>query len=238
MKQSISLITLNIERDKHFSKFIPFVNEIKPDVLCLQEVCEKDLIFLEKELGMKSFFSRMTIFKDAGCIGVAVFTNLEVVDKSELLYSGDIDKIKVFEDNNNDTVRRVLLYLRVKKGECFFDIGNTHFTWTNDGEADERQRIDLESLLFVLTNFESIVFVGDFNAPRGKEIFSKLNEKYTDNIPKEIKTSIDKDLHRAGDLGYMVDGIFSTSKYEVSNVRQKFGVSDHGAFLALIKTVE
>lgn len=118
-----------------------------------------------------------------------------------------------------------------------FRIGTTHFTWTPDGEADEVQRTDIESLFAVLEKQGDIIFTGDFNAPRGKEIFSRLAERYHDNVPSEYTTSIDSTLHRAGDLPHMVDGIFSTSGYAVQNVRMVCGVSDHCALVAEVRKV-
>jgi hypothetical protein len=75
---------------------------------------------------------------------------------------------------------------------------------------------------------------GDFNAPRGKEIFSIFTEKLKDNIPLNYETSLDENLHRAGKLTYMVDGCFTTPEYVASDVELRFGVSDHAAVLATI----
>ncbi len=79
---------------------------------------------------------------------------------------------------------------------------------------------------------EGFVLCGDFNAPRGGEIFSELAARYRDNIPAQYTTSIDASLHRAGDLQLMVDGIFTTPEYQASSVLLHSGVSDHYAVTA------
>ena len=73
---------------------------------------------------------------------------------------------------------------------------------------------------------------GDFNAPRGGEIFGLLAQKYKDNVPQKYTTSIDGILHRAGPLPFMVDGLFSTPGYTVSHVEMVCGISDHCALIA------
>jgi hypothetical protein len=92
----------------------------------------------------------------------------------------------------------------------------------------------------ILGTMGEFVLGGDFNAPRGGEMFSVLSSAYTDNIPLQYKTSLDLTLHRAArergpQLGdKMVDGLFSTPAYSVSDVRLVDGVSDHMAVVATI----
>jgi len=93
-------------------------------------------------------------------------------------------------------------------------------------------------LCAVLETLGDFVLAGDFNAPRGKEIFSLLAERYTDNIPQKYTSSIDGTLHKAGPLPYMIDGIFSTPLYEVVDVEMVCGVSDHCAFKAFVTKKE
>ena len=48
------------------------------------------------------------------------------------------------------------------------------------------------------------------------------------------RTSLDPVLHRAGPLQLMVDGVFSTDDYSVSEVTLHQGVSDHCAITCTI----
>ena len=82
---------------------------------------------------------------------------------------------------------------------------------------------------------KEIVFCGDFNAPRGGEVFSTLATVFTDNIPSSVTTTMDNALHRVGDKlrPLVVDGLF-TRGYKASNVRVVCGVSDHCAVVGEI----
>ena len=129
-----------------------------------------------------------------------------------------------------------LLCVSAEKGNESFVVGTTHFTWSPDGIPDDFLRKDMKSLLAILQDIPEIVLCGDFNAPRGGEIFDALAQRYKDNIPLEYDTSIDVNLHRDGkkmaDRSLMVDGLFTTSFYKCSNVRLVGGVSDHFAIIA------
>ena len=131
----------------------------------------------------------------------------------------------------------MVVHATVCKGDDKFTVGTTHFTWTGDGKVDGQQRVDLERMFEILDNIPEIVLCGDFNAPRGGEIFNSLSERFTDYIPKHYTTSIDGNLHYAGDLKVMVDGLFSTPHYTARNTKLVCGVSDHCAVVSEILRV-
>jgi endonuclease/exonuclease/phosphatase family metal-dependent hydrolase len=247
-KQTLSFVQLNIERNKHLERFIPFLQKEMSDVVCLQEVIESYIPQIEKGIGMKCCgFAPMTIWSDndenTGIkMGVAIFSNLpakEVVMDYYVLNGKKSGEMTFFErgPKQQETIQKVLLSCVFKKEGKEYRIGTTHFTWTPDGEADERQKRDVALFLSVLEKYPEVVFSGDLNAPRGKEIFETIAKKYHDNVPKDLVTSLDQDLHRVKGLMLMVDSLFSTPGYEVTNVRAVFGVSDHCALLADIKNI-
>ena len=235
---SISLVSLNIEGDKHLDAVIGFLQKNKPEVVCLQEVFEKDFPAIKKQLDMAGYFASMTIGKTVDpqnnltACGVAILTNLYAEKTLPLYYFGKIDSIPFAVKGNPDTVNKVLLSIVLTKNNNRFTFGTTHFTLSDEGKADENQRRDLKEMLKLLSDFEDIILCGDFNAPRGGEIFSKISSKYKDNIPLEYETSIDSKLHRAKGLKLMIDGLFSTPHYQIKNVRLIEGVSDHCAITA------
>ena len=96
-------------------------------------------------------------------------------------------------------------------------IGAVHFSWTPDGSVDDRQRRHMQLLLEYLSTKGELVLCGDFNTPRGNELYEKLLTNYLDNIPTEIQTTIDPKLHRInfenlGKLKLVVDYIWSSPK--------------------------
>ncbi|MCX6739145.1 MAG: endonuclease/exonuclease/phosphatase family protein [Candidatus Parcubacteria bacterium] len=242
---SIHFVSVNIERDKHYDTVLSFLKEQNADVICLQEVFERDIPMFEKELGMKGFFAQMFQWPDSFdnpteiiSMGVAMFTKFPVEKTLLQYYKGDPKDIPVYVkhvEGGEDTVACVLLSFAVNVNGISYSFGTTHFTWTPHGNTDERQRKDLKNLLGKIKETkDGIIFAGDFNAPRGKEIFDTLSENFKDNIPVEYITSLDQKFHRNPEevKNLMVDGLFSTPEYAVSDVFLQFGISDHAAIVA------
>lgn len=239
---SLKLVSLNLEGHKHLDLQVPFFRAQLPDVLCMQEVFESDFSFLKNELGMHGVFAPMCrhahengaeIFESWG---VAILTKLSMPTMQARYYFGDPQIIHEFVNSvvsPQEHMNKVLMYADVLNSEgTRFSVGTTHFTWTPNGQSNDRQRQDLRALFKELEAIPEIVFCGDFNAPRGGEIFNAIAQRYKDNIPVHYTTSIDGNLHHKGQLEYMVDGLFSTSEYTVHNVCLESGVSDHCATVA------
>ena len=240
---SISLVSVNIERDTHLDRVLPFLSDRMPEVACIQELFEDDARTLSDALnGAECVFVPMTRQENLkggmGVRGIGVFSRAPIRRQRIIYYRGDSEHIVDFDltdtETKSKTQNHALLLCDLEKDGEVFTIGTTHFTWTPDGMPDEYQRTDIEAMLRELDLCGEFVLTGDFNAPRGGEIFTAISEKYKDNIPPRYTTSIDKDFHRAGALDLMVDGLFSTPAYHVSDVELVCGVSDHCAVMATV----
>lgn len=242
--RGVKLVSLNIERSKHLDRVIPFLEREKPDIFCAMELAERDITRFEQVVGeCRGFAPMMTHAAEApdtqpAIIGTGIFS--ATPGTAEIVYyrgseegarslptksvMSDINLIR-FDFAHEGTGNRIV---------------TTHFTWTPDGRASQQQRIDLAALFAYLDSCDEFVLCGDLNAPRGGEIFSQIAARYTDNIPAEYTGSIDVTLHRAGHLlsermdTKMVDGLFTTPAYRVSDVHLSDGVSDHMAIVAHI----
>lgn len=241
MSASIKLISLNIERSQHQDVVLPFLAVQMPDVLCVQELYERDIEKISNALGGAAhLFAPMTRYiheTPPEIMGVGIFSRLPVLESGALFYGGDPALIPELDQDDPATYNNknfALLHCDVEKDGAVFRLATTHFRWTRDGEADDAQRSDVNKLISALGTLEEFVFGGDFNAPRGGEIFGTLSARYKDNIPPQYTTSLDPHLHRAGHLERMVDGIFSTPVYTVSDVELISGVSDHKALVATV----
>jgi endonuclease/exonuclease/phosphatase family metal-dependent hydrolase len=250
MDATLKLVQLNIERSKHLDLVVPFLKAQNADVVCLQEFMERDMALFEKELQMKLEYRRCCDHPGdnpkeiPGIMGLAILSKHPLMVVSDKYYFGQSDPLIKHTPGIPGTTANPLLVCDIEKGGTTFRIATTHFTVALGGGVNELQRDHLQKMFAILERQGEFVLAGDFNAPRGGEIFSKLAEKYTDNIPKEYTTSIDGTMHRAGTeklkadaeamgfRGLMVDGIFSTPGYSVSNVAMHTGVSDHCAFTA------
>ena len=237
---TITLVSLNIERHKHVERVASFLSACKPDVVCLQEILEEHIQEFAGAMGATEHtFAPMCLRpqESSSVMGVAILSRLSIKRKTAEYYVGDpshlpesfLGRVETYNNMN-----RALLVCDVEKEGTPFRIATTHFTWTPDGSASDLQREHMAALLKKLEAAGELVFSGDFNAPRGGEMFSTLAAKYKDNVPHLYTSSIDPVLHRAGPLSLMVDGLFSTPAYTVSDVRMECGVSDHCALVATV----
>ncbi len=244
MSTKLKLISLNIEMDKHLARVLPFLEREQPDVLCLQEVSEFDFPRLQEALKMEGEFAPMLRITAArpgrtlgeGTVGLAFFSRF----KAEFFhqqYSGESGVVPNERDDNQGALGILLGGIFSTTGKAW-TVATTHFTWTPDGEASDAQRADIKRLFSTLESFPEIAFCGDFNAPRGREMWGKLAERYRDNIPGEYVSSIDPLLHRAEGLEVMVDGLFTTPGYRTFDVKLVEGVSDHKAVVGYLERID
>ncbi|MBI5004977.1 MAG: endonuclease/exonuclease/phosphatase family protein [Candidatus Lloydbacteria bacterium] len=237
MPPHISLISLNVEHSKHLDAIKAFLERETPDVFCAQEILDCDIPFFEKIAGPLVCFAPMLMLsREPKPVfwGVAIFSQLPVRAYEATYYHGDKNHIRMYDKKNPSAASRVFLCADIEKDASIFRIGTTHFTWTSDGQADDAQRRDLNALFRALDTAGGIALTGDFNAPRGWEIFSALSERFKDNIPPRYDTSIEGSPHR-NSIKRMVDGLFTTPAYEARDVDMVSGVSDHYAIRALIR---
>lgn len=237
MSATLRLVQLNIEKSKHLELVTPFLRVQEPDVVCLQELMEHDVLQIEKELGMQCVFAPMSL-EQGRSWGVGIFSRLKKTSQRAMQYGGSLDKhlLEYVHGNRREghaSSKFMLIIADIEKEGETFRIGTTHFPVTEKGEVTDFQREDMKKMLELLKEEGEFVLTGDFNAPRGGEIFAMLAKEYKDNVPPHYTTSIDGNIHRAGHLeDRMVDGIFSTPSYEIKNVTMHSGVSDHCAISA------
>lgn len=243
----MKLITLNIEDDNHLDKIIPFIGSELPDVLCLQEVFERDIprfTVLGYTCEFRPIASR-SLQDTSTAIGVALLARHTMSNIRDYYYRGS------FEETRDDltlrtalTVPPVVLVADVLVNDQIFTIGTTHFTWTPKGdEAAQEQIVDMKKLLTYTESIGPHVICGDFNIPRHQNpLYNNIVEHYVDNIPASYTSSLDKVFHKRGAdpalkelfTLYMVDYIFTKPPYHATNVRLQFGLSDHAGVIATI----
>jgi endonuclease/exonuclease/phosphatase family metal-dependent hydrolase len=246
---ALRIVSVNIERSKHLDLVEAFLDKQQPDVVCMQELIESDCARIATAFGASwhSFapMSRLVAENPGVRYGLGLFSRVPVAESGVAYYvhkTDDLPETHPYDSATFNNEHRMVLWCDAQKDGETFRLATTHFTWTPRGNADDEQRRAAAALLAQLEGFGEFVLCGDFNAPRiyeGKpgEIFSLFAEKYADNIPLEYETSIDGSIHRAGPLPYMVDGVFSTPGYQVSDAALHTGVSDHCAITAMVARI-
>lgn len=253
---SLSLITLNVERNHHWEKILPYLARMDADVLCLQEVLEEDVSKLQ-QLGYHTLFSFIsTQLRDQQDItsvtpqGVCLCSKYPfIMQDTFAYYKAPTPELRqpIDSEGKRKTTSQSVAIGTVEKDGQQFTVATTHFTVTEKGETNGYQEKDMTALLSYLSKFQSLILGADMNIPRGfNGQYERLVDRYTDGIPKSFKNSIDVDIHRSGKdpqerkrlLKYVVDYIFTSHHYNVTNVTQKCGISDHCAFAAEIEKVK
>lgn len=240
------IVSVNIEGDRHLDTVLPFVVNEAPAALCLQEVFQSDLS-LFPDYPHRAFLpttkrQRFTS-AESGVFGIGVLARSPFSQVTTQYLREYPEPLPGFDDSSVDSIYATYRYgiISVHLTEPVnLRIVTTHFTWTPDGMANDRQRQDLHALKAILHTLGEHVLIGDFNIPRGKnELYPLLAEGYTDCIRTEYDGSIDVARHRLKGTRYaseletnMVDYLFTTPSYRAHTVHLVDGVSDHKAIVA------
>lgn len=246
----MKLVSLNIENNNHYERFIPFLEKENPDVICLQEVLEEDFEYLKKILGRPGVYKpQAPVVSDhpryahmqGKRFGIAIFSN-HIIESGYSYYWGEEHysgvELEEYLQKKHELLSYVLMWVKVRNesGELFTFV-TTHYPISKEGESSAHQLEVLMPFFEKLDTINDFILCGDFNAPRGNETFRRIAERYKDAIPQHYKTSIDQKLHRNSAEGfmYMVDGLFLTKEYSAHDVALVDGVSDHMAIVGRIE---
>ncbi len=242
---SLRVATINIEGGKNRERVARFVEEHQPDVVCMQEAYEAYLNWFSVHLQMPysvfagngDFQFPVGFLEVRGLWGNAIFSRVPFRHSAVHTYSGPENTVPVMQVQQPNSGRRTVQVVEVEQGAERYRLANTHLTWTPNGSVTEEQLTAARKMLQYLAQYDDLILVGDFNAPRGKATFQLLADTYTDNIPPEVTSSLDPELHRAGPLPFLVDGVFTSAKYRVEHISFHTGISDHKAILFDIKAI-
>jgi endonuclease/exonuclease/phosphatase family metal-dependent hydrolase len=240
----LKLISLNTEMERHWEKISALMLRESPDIVCLQETTQATVDLLS-QYGLTYTFQphhdRSIDDKDLQ-LGLAIGPRFPFTIKQFCYYQA-----REGEHNSalrGDMINNCCLHASIDTPNGNFDVVTTHFTWSPNGDmATPEQQADMRAVLKTLADYPPHVLCGDFNLARHHHaLYAELTKNYTDAIPMEYQSSLDKNLHRCGNdpelqhlfTKYMVDYLFTQPPYQASAVRLEFDVSDHAAVIANI----
>ena len=241
--QLLKILSCNIESDRHLGKrLLPLFKKENLQLATLQEVLETDLERIAAVLGLEYVFVPMSNlieksihFDSMGKLGLAIFAPKIISHRADYYFGSPESLPKFYPGQIANSMNRILLSAKVEVEGKIFNLATTHFTWSGDATIMPEQRRDFKVLGRVLDQFDDLILTGDFNSPRGGAIFDTLAARYQDNIPENVITTIDKNLHKSGkDIRLVVDALFTTPHYLVNDVQVLDNTSDHKAILAKI----
>lgn len=230
---TIKLLSLNIEQDKHWPAIEALLSQTRPDVICLQELFIEDFWRLREQFGWQGeYVPRLKYLANGRIDGIAIFSRFPIDRAAILDYDLGQGEIPELAHVHSSRPRSVALVLDLTIDKQKLSVATTHFTWSNLGRVTGEQLNNMQLLLKKLGDYERLVIAGDFNSPRGDQVYGLLETKYHSHIPTLVSSTIDGALHRAGPLPYVVDGLFTTANIQVGAVQLHSGVSDHLAITA------
>ncbi len=238
MLNRVKLISLNIERSKHLGLVLPFLEKEQPDIVCLQEVFEHDLPQIKQLLNAEVCFSpRVTYKTEPGLEGIAIFSRLPIKSFKIDNYDPATELPTRYGHTWSTRPKTTLLSTEIDWRGRIVHVATTHFVLSEKAQITEEQRVAANNLHKLVDQFPDLILCGDFNTPRGGEIYNSLAAKLTDNLPVDLTTTIDGAIHRSGPLPYVVDGLFTTAHYGLTSIEVRSGVSDHCALIATIERI-
>lgn len=237
----IKIISINIEGSKHLTEIEDFLITEQPDIVCLQELFEIDLPRIREKTGWAGSFSPMTdvrrnnLYKidTNGLWGLGILSKWSFLPVQNYFYRGEEDFVPEFFNPNSPN--RLIMKTTVQVEDVSFPVANTHFTWSVGGRITDEQRHNFRKMKTVLSEFDQLILCGDFNTPRGLDLYGQLSKMYQDALSPKVDTTIDPVLHYAGGLKLVVDAVFVSSDFEVLSARTQSGVSDHKALVVEIQ---
>ncbi len=213
-----------------------------PDIVCLQEVFEKDCARLAAVGDYQVKYAISTLMPEGSkghtsprSWGVAVLTPVPV-HRQTLSYYADDPRIRIFKERNDP--HRLVVMTEIEHEGRFYRIGTTHLHLVHERRSHRRPARRFRPAQTSAAAIPALCSVRRLQrAARQGNIreSSPTNWASLDHLPADVTSTLDPKLHRAGTLELAVDTIFSTPEYRVTGVQVFEGLSDHKGILARIE---
>ena len=241
----MKIISCNIEGDNHLERIIPFFHREHPDVICVQEMFQNDVGYFEHALNMSAVFHPLAIvtqengvrMAQKGAWGIAILSRTPNLHSAIYPYFQPESQPPELNEDDPNSVHRAILSVDVKVQDQIWRVATTHFTWSPAGNIVDEQLRDFKELSSILDSLQPDALCGDFNTPRGKEIFGTLASRFQDTVPAQVKTTVDQNLHRIPGIQLVIDSIFIQKNIRLLSSKVVDSVSDHQAIVAEIQKV-
>lgn len=247
----MKLVSVNIEGSRHLEKIKSLLISENADVVCLAECFADTIEFLSSDkypyqLHVPTYLvdqdnEYKLIPSNERRWGEVILSKYPLKETKTTYLSMDPYTETNLPTHGTDNHIPAFIQATVEIRGVEYRIGTIHLTWTPRASMTDRQRLNVSELL-TLVKDQEIVMCGDFNVPRGNEVYDQIASKFSDNIPPSIESTIDPDLHYrnvtvSGTLKLVVDYVWSSEGYRVSDVEVISGVSDHCAITCLVEKI-
>ena len=236
----MKFVTLNVYDGIYKDKSLAHLQQIRPDVLALQEMHRGDIEDFKAALGMPHCLYVPGARVDEpnkygfrlGEIGIALMSRTPFSQEQVDYYSKVSEDVPVFDVADGNHCNRALLSAVVQTEDGPIRVSTTHFTWTPDGQPTPQQTEHSRKLAEFIEKQNVDVLGGDFNAPHGAEVMTHIGGQMDDHMPTGVESTIDPELHRCRGLKLVVDNIFTRKGLASTFLQIKEGMSDHKGLIA------
>lgn len=241
----MKLLQLNIWEGKLLKEVLAFIEQEKPDILCLQEVfsCEGDiklpdmmfnsLQLIQERTGFEySFFSSVLTAQYAGVpadFGIATLSRYPLQNKKSIFTHGTYNPHQTTANYVPNT--RILQLCEVAIGERSFNLANHHGHRELDPLGNE---VSIEKMQLIKSNLEPLakplIFSGDLNI-KSESPAMRVFDGFLEDLTATHK--VDTTLSELGKVSDVAcDHILTSGDVKVADFRVAEDlVSDHKALV-------
>lgn len=223
----LSILQWNILYDEPLENICEFIKQIKPDILCLQELTKnfpqqrvKDAIkYLSEELGYDHYASQVHKWRDGKSQSNGIFSKYPVLPNAKSY----VRQPEPGAEKDWSKEGRLYIEAIIKVGNKDITIGTTHLTYTSGFEWTKVKDQETRRLLKIIdTHHERYILTGDLNALPFSSMIKLVSQKLNHcGPPFEQNTFANQPFNdgrgfKCNSLRYRLDYIFSTADLKVA----------------------
>jgi endonuclease/exonuclease/phosphatase family metal-dependent hydrolase len=228
----MKLLQWNIWYKEKIENIASLIQEIKPDILCLQELSNNTEFnagihtaqYLRDVLGMNMFYREGQKWsagdKQSQEVGNAIYSTYPIA-------SGSYTYINDPTNNPTDFSAEGRVYLEVdlKIDKQLLTVGTTHMSYTREFIETEQKKRSTDLLLNkVRKNRDSFIFSGDFNVMPDSYTTTEIEKSFVnvgpDNAQKTWTTKpFIEGSFQADSLNFRLDYVFATPDIHVASTQ-------------------
>lgn len=215
----IKLLQWNIWYKEDINNILKVINEVKPDIVTLQEISfdnEDDSNLKKLKSNFKyGEFAQAQQFLDGRIQGNGIFSNYELLSNKKIFVQNPSDS----EDYSKEG--RIYLEANIKINEKDLSVGTTHLSYTHEFKETDLKDKEIQNLVNILKDKkENYIFSGDLNTTKTSNYIKQI-QQYLINCDTD-NTWTTKPFSYNGfnedKLNWKLDYVFVTKDIKVSQI--------------------